>query len=112
MPKVVPILVLLGLVGCKLADDPVTVESPPVLEQRAVWRASLAGQTGFTAVSGTVEATDFGPYFNLQIAVSNAAPATSYVWRIYPGTCAAPGATQFGPVQAYPNLLTSASGTV
>jgi len=111
MRKVVPMLALLLLVGCKLADDPVVVNQTPALAQRAMWRGNLTGQTGFTAVGGTAEAADYGPYFNMQIAISNAAPATSYQWRIYPGTCAAPGATQFGPVQAYPNLVTGANGS-
>ncbi len=112
MRRIIPLLALLGLVTCNLADDPVVVDGPAPLAQRALWRGSLTGQPGFTTVAGTSEAADFGPYFNMQIAVTNASPATSYQWRIYPGTCAAPGATQFGPVQAYPNLLTNASGSV
>jgi hypothetical protein len=63
-------------------------------------------------VSGTTAIADFGPYFDLQLDIANAAPSTVYSWRIFPGTCAAPGATQFGPVQAYPNLTSNSAGTV
>jgi hypothetical protein len=91
------------LPGCESAQDPVVVTDAPELQQRAAWQANLSG-----IAAGTVQIADYGPYFNLQLTL-NASPSTSYQWRIYLGTCAAPG-VQFGPNQAYPNLLTSGSG--
>ena len=42
MRKVMPMLALLMLVGCKLADDPVVVDQTPALAQRAMWRATIS----------------------------------------------------------------------
>ena len=99
-----------GLAACVPSNDPVVVTDSPELEQRATWQATLAGTAAFPAVTGSTQIADFGPYFNATIAVSGASAASAYQWRIFPGTCAAPGTTQFGPVQAYPNITTNASG--
>jgi hypothetical protein len=111
MRNIAGALALLGLLACVPENDPVTVSEAGDLTQRATWSASLTALPTFT-VSGTTAIADFGPYFDLQLDIANAAPSTAYSWRIFPGTCAAPGATQFGPVQAYPNLTSNAAGVV
>ncbi len=70
----------------------------------------MVGVGTFAAVRGSAQIADYGPYFDMQISVTSAAASATYQWRIFPGTCAAPGATQYGPAQAYPNLVTNASG--
>lgn len=100
---------LSGLAACVPSDDPIVVTESE-LELRATWQATLAGAVAFPAVTGSTQIADFGPYFNTTFTLSGASAATSYQWRIFPGTCAAPGTTQFGPAQAYPNITTNASG--
>ena len=109
MRKIVILAVVLA--GCVPGNDPVTVTEPGQLEQRASWQAAITGVAAFANVRGTTQLADFGPYFDAQMSITSAAPSTSYQWRIFPGTCAAPGATQFGPAQAYPNLVTNAAGS-
>jgi hypothetical protein len=92
------------------SDDPVVVTDAPRLNERAHWQAALTGTAAFPAVRGTATIADYSSYFDLQIAITSAAATTPYQWRLYPGTCAAPEAVFYGPVQAYPNLLTNASG--
>src|SRR5262245_51101752 len=100
----------LALVAACESNDPVVVTRSPVLPERAHWQATLTGTAAFPAVRGATEIKDFGPYFDLQISVNSAAATTQYQWRLFPGTCTTPGATFYGPVQAYPNLLTNATG--
>src|SRR5262245_20247013 len=104
-------LAALALLAACGSNDPVVVTQTPVLPERAHWQATLTGTAAFPAVRGTTEIKDYGPYFDLQIAVNSAAAATQYQWRLFPGTCATPGPTFYGPSQAYPNLLTNATGT-
>ena len=103
-------ILLIALTACVPGNDPVTVDETPELEQRAAWQAAITGLAAFPAVRGTTQLADFGPYFDAQITLTSATASTTYQWRIFPGTCAAPGATQFGPNQAYPNLVTNAAG--
>ena len=110
MRKTAMFWMLAGLAACVPENDPVVVTDSPDLEQRAAWQATLAGTAAFPAVAGSAQIADFGPYFDATLSFSGASPTTAYQWRIFPGTCATPGATQFGPVQAYPNVTTNASG--
>jgi hypothetical protein len=111
MRKIMSLVALLGLISCGPDNDPVTVTTPGNLTQRAMWQASLVGVGNFAAVRGTTQAADYGPYFDMTISVTNATAGATLQWRIFPGTCAAPGATQYGPAQAYPNLVIAAGGT-
>ena len=111
MRRIMSLVALLGVISCSSDNEPVTVNTPGNLTQRATWQSSLVGVGNFAAVRGTTQAADYGPYFDMQISLTNATAGATYQWRIFPGTCAAPGATQYGPAQAYPNMVIAAGGT-
>ena len=101
----------IALSACLPENDPVSVTEPGDLELRTTWQASVVGRPALPNARGTLQLADFGPYFDAQLSVTAAAASTTYAWRIWPGTCAAPvGTVQYGPTQAYPNFTTNASG--
>jgi hypothetical protein len=98
-------LLVAALSACTAPEEAAVVTGPGGLNLRATWQANLSG-----AANGSGQLADYGAYFDAELTFSGGAAGTAYQWRIFNGTCAAPG-LQFGPNQAYPNVTTNGSGT-
>ena len=110
MKKIIVAIALVAL-ACAPDNDPVTVTEPGDLDVRATWQANVVGRPPLPNARATAELADYGPYFDANLSLTAANASSTYAWRIWPGTCAAPvGTVQFGTVQAYPNITTNASG--
>jgi hypothetical protein len=109
MRKFFALVIIAGLVACSLAEDATEITTAPDLEQTAVWNGSVAGSGNTAAIAGTATITEYNAYFTAELTVTGAPANVTYQWRIFSGTCTALG-TQFGPNQAYPNLVMSGSG--
>ena len=110
MKKIIAAVALLAI-ACAPENDPVTVTEPGDLDVRATWQANVVGRPALPNARATVQLEDYGAYFNTNLSLTAANASSTYAWRIWPGTCAAPvGTVQYGPVQAYPNITTNASG--
>jgi hypothetical protein len=110
MKKII-VAVALAVCACTPENEAFTVTEPGDIDQRATWQANVVGRPALPNARGTVQLADYGAYFNANLSLTSANPSSTYAWRIWPGTCAAPvGTVQYGPVQAYPNVTTNSSG--
>jgi hypothetical protein len=104
------LLVALAL-ACELnSTEPETRESANTLDLRGEWQAVLA-PIATSQVTASLQVREYRAYYDAALSMTGGLPNNTYNWRIFPGSCANPGATVFGSsVQAFVPLVTDGSG--
>jgi hypothetical protein len=110
MRRIACLCAITVLVACGGSEDPVisTVNPTPVGQ----YQAGVTGLPASPGAAGMVNVTAYVSYFIAEASFTGLAPATTYQWKTYFGTCAAK-LTQLGPTanpSAYPAVTTDASG--
>jgi hypothetical protein len=101
--------------GCfRVQRDPATgnadidVESP--LKRGEDWNGSIAGRSGYGAISGTVRATVDAGNTTATIRLTGLQPRSTLPWHIHEGTCET-GGPIYGDPNAYAPLQVADNGT-
>ena len=120
MSKKIVILLVIGLVACDSAIEPVTKNKADDFPLRANWSAAVAPVGSNTVTANVAIAEYLGSRLEASASLSGGLPSRAYQWRIFRGDCAtttpaanatAPtGLLLFATIQSYPDITTDGTG--